>query len=292
MTTCLRILVADGIGTALEPSGVIDPVATRLAAATGAAVERVEWPAAMAWVGGDSTTWAEGAEIGLADLERRVDATDDELILLAYSGGNRIVHDFLDRRPDVHHRVRAVGLMSDPYRPRDRWQRGAEAPGGWGLCGERTGPLPERTVWSAVPGDVITAGPRDSVLRTVADLAAHVPGGLRRDLREVLLAGRFQLAWRYEEARADPLRWVRGFGGRVARAAKDVERYLTGWHTTHYTDRPDGGRSLADRLADELLDVLAAYPSPGSSPATVGAVAIADSTAPARSDLLTTTSGR
>lgn len=257
----MRILVCDGIGTAGSTSGVVDVTAHRLARLTGAEVEWVRWPAAMAGVGGHST-WSAGVRRGLADLRRRVDAGGtpaggDELVLLAYSGGNKIVHDFLDAHPEQLPRIRAVGLMSDPFRPRDRFGPGLDAPEGWGISGERPGPIPDRTRWCAVPGDAITTAGADSLLRTVADLSVNVPGGLRRDLREVLLAGRFQLAWQVGAARRDPLGWVGGLGARASRAVLDIRRYFTGWHTTHYTRRgPDGSPSPAELLADELYAVL------------------------------------
>lgn len=257
----MRILVRDGIGTAGSSSGVVDITAHRLAALTGAAVEWVSWPAAMAGVGGRST-WTAGARRGLADLRRRVGAGGtadwgDELVLLAYSGGNRIVHDFLDAHPEQLGRVRAVGLMSDPFRPRDRFQAGLPEPGGWGLCGERLGPIPERTRWCAVPGDVITAAEPDAILRTVADVSANVPGGLRRDVAEILFGGRFQLVWQVDSARRDPLGWLAGLGGRLARARLDVERYFTGWHTTNYTRRATGGGpGVAELFADELYELV------------------------------------
>lgn len=254
------IAYADGIGTArITPDdgrSILHPTVARLSSLTGARPVRVTWPASMAGAGG-SQSWAVAAHKGVLDLDRiAAEHPDEQIVLLAYSGGNRVVHDWLDTRPAQHHRVAAVGLMSDPYRPAGRQQHGVPDPGGWGICGQRLGPIPGRTFWTAAPADVITCCPPDSPLRTLADLSDQIPGSLLADLAGHLGRGDWQLAWHMGLWRRDPLAYLRGLGPRLDQARRGVEGYLGGRHTVDYT-RPhhtaDGRTgSLAHRLADSI----------------------------------------
>ena len=249
----MLIAYADGIGTAHltddDGRSILQHVVRRLAAKTGARPVRVEWPASMAGIGG-RMSWATAAHRGVLYLDRIADDYPlEQLILLGYSGGCRVVHDWLSSRPQHHHRVAAVGLMSDPYRPATRWQHGLPDPGGYGIAGHRLGPVPGRTFWTSAPGDAISSCAPDSPLRTAADLSDRIPGALLSDLSGHLKRGDWQLATYMGMWRRDPLAYLRGLGPRLHQARLDIEGYLTGAHTLAYTRPHEGGDSLAHRLA-------------------------------------------
>lgn len=250
----MLILSCDGIGTAHlaadDGRSILQHVARPLAAKTGALPVRVEWPASMAGVGG-TQSWTTAAHIGVLALDKiTADHPNEQIILLGYSGGCRVVHDWLDTRPAMRHRVAAVGLLSDPYRPAGRWQHGMPDPGGWGICGQRLGPIPGITYWTSAPGDAISSCPADSPLRTAADLSDQLPGAFLADLSGHLRRGDWQLATAMGLWRRDPLAYLRGLGPRLHQARLDVEGYLTGGkHTDAYVRPHAGGLSLAHRLA-------------------------------------------
>lgn len=249
----MLIAFADGIGTAQltddDGRSILQHVVKPLAAKTGARPVRVEWPASMAGIGGNQS-WTNAAHRGVLHLDKIVAAHPAEkLILLGYSGGCRVVHDWIDSRPQQRHRIAAVGLMSDPYRPATRWQHGLPDPGGYGIAGHRLGPVAGRTYWTSAPGDAISSCPPDSPLRTAADLSDQIPGSLLADLSGHLRRGDWQLATYMGLWRRDPLAYLRGLGPRLHQARLDVEGYLTGAHTLAYTRPHDGGQSLAHRLA-------------------------------------------
>lgn len=252
----MLIVYADGIGTAQltddDGRSILQHVVRPLAAKTGARPVRIEWPASMAGIGGRES-WTNAAHRGLLALDRIVDDYPGErVILLGYSGGCRVVHDWLDTRPEMEHRVAAVGLLSDPYRPARRWQYGLPDPGGWGIAGQRYGRYPGRTFWTSAPGDAISSCPADSPLRTAADLSGQIPGALLADLSGHLRHGDWQLATHMGLWRRDPLAYLRGLGPRLHQARLDIEGYLTGAHTLAYTRPHNGGASLADRLANTI----------------------------------------
>ena len=177
-------------------------------------------------------------------------------VAVIHSGGCRDVHDWVDTRPQDRHRITAVGLLSDPYRPYGRWQHRVPDPGGWGICGQRVGHLPHDTLWSSHPDDVISSCPPDSPLRTLADLSDRIPGGFIDDFVNHIRLRDWQLATHIGMWRHDPLGYLRSLGPRMELARRGVYGYLTGAHTTAYTrpyDTHDGDlRPLVDRLADSL----------------------------------------
>lgn len=271
----MRIIIVDGIDTSQQRSGVAEQAADELSRRLGpdTRCEWVDWPAAMIGVGGTGT-WVDNAAAGLAELHRTVLRDDDRLVLIAYSGGNRVVHDYLSQHPEVHPRIAAVGLVSDPFRPRGRWLPGTPDPGGWGVCGQDYGPLPERTVWCAAEGDAVTCAAWDSLLRTGADLGATISerrlAGALAAFREHLDAGSFQL---HGLVVRDPVAWTRELGRRVAEARVDIDRYFDGWHTEHYTDPYRGGPSLVQRMCAELAALVAREVPPvrpAASPSSFG----------------------
>ena len=251
------IAFADGIGTARltddDGRSILQHVVRPLAAKTGARPARIDWPASMAGIGGH-LSWAAAAHHGVLALDQiMADHPGERVILLGYSGGCRVVHDWLDARPEMEPRVAAVGLMSDPYRPSGRWQHGLPDPGGWGIAGQRLGPVPGRTFWTSAPADAISSCPPDSPLRTAADLSDQIPGSLLADLAGHLRRGDWQLATHMGLWRRDPIAYLRGLGPRLHQARLDIEGYLTGGkHTEAYIRTHQGGKSLAHRLADSI----------------------------------------
>lgn len=249
----MLIVYADGIGTSHltddDGRSILQHVVRRLAASTGARPVRVDWPASMAGLGG-RMSWATSAHHGVLALDKIVaDHPDEHLILLGYSGGCRVIHEWMDSNRDHLIWVLAVGLMSDPYRPGTRWQHGLPNPLGSGIAGQRLGPIAGRTFWTSAPGDVISSCPADSPLRTAADLSDQIPGALLADLAGHVRRGDWQLATRMGLWRRDPLGYLRGLGPRLHQARLDIEGYLTGAHTLAYTRPHAGGDSLAHRLA-------------------------------------------
>lgn len=257
----MLIAYADGIGTARltddDGRSILQHVVRPLAAKTGARPVRVEWPASLAGIGGH-LSWAASAHHGVLHLDQLLhDHPGERVILLGYSGGCRVVHDWLDTRPKHRHRVAAVGLLSDPYRPYGRDQHGTRPAYGWGIAGQLLGPIPGRTFWSTHPEDAISNARSDSLLRTFADLSDHIPGGLLADLINHHQKGNWQLLWQLGIIRTNPLGWFGTLGDRLHQARVDIDGYLhRGVHTTGYTQpfRTSDGKteSLAHRLADSI----------------------------------------
>lgn len=254
----MRILYADGIGSArFSPNtgnSILEVTATRLSAALGAPMERVEWPASMAGVGGPMS-WEEASRIGVEYIDDALARSAEPVLLLGYSGGCKVVHDWMDQAGLRISRVAAVGFVSDPFRPKGKGQYGTPDVPGFGICGPRTGPIPDRTFWAAWPGDVITDCPGDSPLRTLADLSDRIPGGFLDDFGGHLSLNDWQLANHIELWRRDPLAYLLNLPRRMREARWGVHGYLTGEHTTVYVEEwgpPTDRRSYAVRLADTI----------------------------------------
>lgn len=253
----MHIIYADGIGSnapgVTDSQSILHKVVERLIEHNPIHTEtRVSWPASMASVGGP-LSWPESSKIGVEDIGRIVDnVSDKQVILLAYSGGNRPVHEWLDQNPDKLHRVAAVGFMSDPYRPRNRQQHGLPATLGWGICGERLGPIPSRSYWTSAPGDAISDALPDAIIRTAGDVSDAMPGSFLMDLGKHVRDGDLQLAWKIGEFKKNPFAYFMGLGPRLAQARIDIDGYLNGRHTTAYVAPHEGGLSLAHRLADTI----------------------------------------
>lgn len=249
----LTTLVLDGIGSSEgRNSPIVTTIAQHLETRAGTTTHYVNWRAGMIGAGAGGS-WNANSRDAVTMIRRWLDTNTGDVILIAHSGGNKPVHDFLDNYPEYHHRVRAVGLVADPWRPHDRWQHGVANPGGWGVAGERYTPIPDRVFWTAVPGDFIPCAPPDSLLRHVTDVSYGHPDQLVRDAINAFQKGRFQLA----AFLGLPLHeWVFGLGRRIREASDGVWRYLNGWHGQHYLGPVDTGgdeRSLAVRLADSIV---------------------------------------
>lgn len=255
----MLIVYADGIGTSkLLPGAdgsILFHTVGRLADLQGAGVAQVKWPASIAPIGGNQS-WNDAAKIGVIDIDRILRENPVEpVVLLGYSGGCKVVHDWLDTRPQQLRRIAAVGLMSDPFRPFGKHQHGTPMPPGYGICGARPGPIPGRTFWSAWMGDVVTDCPANSPLRTPADLSKNTPGGVLDDLGDHLHLGKWQLATYMKVWRRDPLGYLFGLGERIRVAREGIDGYLSGQHTTAYIREwgPNRDRrSYAHRLADTI----------------------------------------
>lgn len=254
----MLIVYADGIGTGGIPPederSILRTAALHLAAKQGCEAIRVEWPASIGPIGGN-LSWTDAAKIGMAGIDEILAANPGPVVLLAYSGGCKLVHDWLEANPDRLEQVAAVGFMSDPYRPRGKHQHGTPVPPGRGILRARQGPIPGRTFWSAVVGDVVTDCPEDSPLRTPADLSKNTPGGVLDDLARHLHLGNWQLANYMQMWRRDPLGYLFALPRRINEARRGIEGYLGSAHTLAYT-RPwgtlDDDRSYAVRLADTI----------------------------------------
>lgn len=254
----MHIIYADGIGSSTNgtttANSILYPVVDRLRTLKPSYTnEKVKWPASMATVGG-SLSWTESSAIGVESISEIMDKTPErEYILLGYSGGCRVVHDWLDKNHHRLDRVAAVGLMSDPFRPKLKQQYGMSPTDGWGICGQRPGPIPRRTFWVATPGDAITDASPDSILRTPADLSDVMPDRFFDDLRHHLGKNDLQLAWQIGIFRHNPLGWFMGLGPRLHQARLDINGYLRGGrHTTAYLTPYDKGPTPTDRLANSI----------------------------------------
>lgn len=253
-------LVFDGIGTAGTTSNVLNyaaSAATTSLQKAGAEVvtEWAVWPASMFGAIGGRESWQASSIIAKAWLDDKLKAIQpqDKIILLAYSGGNKPVHEWLNENPDKLHRISAVGFASDPFRPEGKQQHGMEElPGLYGLCGEDPSPIPDRAFWVAVRGDDITASPRDAILRTAADFSKGFPAEILEQAIPKLTSGNFQLAWQLKVIQHDLIGYLRGLGHRIPYARDAIIRYGSGYHTTHYRDPYAGGDSPMVRLGNTI----------------------------------------
>lgn len=251
------VVYADGIGSAAIPAGdersILLAAAQHLATKRDCPMVRVEWPASIGPVGG-GMSWSDAAKIGVEEVDQILAANPLEpVVLLGYSGGCKVVHDWLETRPSQLDRIAAVGFISDPFRPKGLHQHGTPPPEGYGICGAKRGPIPGRTFWSAWVGDVITDCPDDSPLRTAADLSKNTPGGVLGDLGKRLRLGNWQLANYMKLWRRDPLAYLFSLGRRMDEARRGIEGYLGVEHTLAYTRSwGEDGRSYAVRLADTI----------------------------------------
>lgn len=260
-----HIIWADGIGTRkLDPrdeASILLDVTLELIANLSehghtVSDHKVNWKASMAMVGGN-TSWHNAAHGGVLDIDEAIRhlGPEDRVILLGYSGGCKVIHDWLDARPQHLWRVAAVGLLSDPFRPATRYQSGTPDPLGSGICGGDYGPIPDRTYWTSFPADVISSCPPDSPLRTLADVSDKIPGSFLEDVGEHLHLGNFQLANYIKLWKRDPLAYLAGLPARMHTARQGILGYLGNAHTLAYTRDftshldPNDHRPLTVRLA-------------------------------------------
>ena len=247
----MKIYILDGIGSHNRADGIVmKQVADTIKEKVNISEVRwINWPASMSGIGGP-LSWVEASNIGKRMLTEQIERDKEEFILLAYSGGNKPARDWLYENPELRKLCKSVGLVSDPERPRDRWQNGLPDPGGWGISGEDYGPVREMTFWTSVPGDVISSARPDALLRTFSDLSAGPPEFAVQNARPVLLnKNRFQLGYQLE---VPFIEWFTTLGRRISEALEDIYRYQNGWHTSHYVGPVDNGPSLSQRMGASI----------------------------------------
>lgn len=253
----MRTIVLDGIGSSEGVnSTVVTTIADRLAERADTTTTFINWQAGMVGVGAGGS-WRDNSREAVQMIIDDLATHDDDVILIGFSGGNKPVHDFLLKHPEYHDRVAAVGLVADPWRPRDRWQHGLRSPEPrYGIMGERHTPIPDRVLWTTVKTDPISSAYPDALLRYLADTSDGDMDQIIHKGIEHGHLGTFQLAWQLGVIQREPLSWLFGLPGRVGQLAADVRAYMDGSHTAGYIRpyRTAGGdqRSLAVRLADSL----------------------------------------
>lgn len=247
----LTVLVFDGAGTAGRTSKVVDAVVERLRWKTGAAVQWVPWPASLMGVGG-TTPWPVATSEAIRWAVDYMWRHDGQFILVGFSAGCRPARELLERHPGLAERVAAIAQLADPWQPASRQQDGVPDGPGFGIMGQATGPVPDRTFWCGHPGDPICRAAPDSLLRYLTGSTDAVPGGLFRAFVDKAARGRLQLVpflgLPFHE-------WFVGLGPRIDRSIREAQSYLGSGHTRAYTayfPTPGDTRSLAHRLADSV----------------------------------------
>lgn len=247
----MKIYILDGIGTHDRPDGIVmKQVADAIKERTDISETKwVNWPASMLGQGGP-LSWNQASAIGVQMLTDEVSSNNEDFILLAFSGGNKPARDWLYANKDLRKRCKAVGLLSDPERPHDRWQSGTDDPGGWGIAGEDYGPVPDMTFWTSYPGDAISSARKDALLRSFNDITNTSPEFAVKGANITLAnVNKFQLGYQLE---VPFFEWFTSLGRRINEAIGDVHRYLNGWHTTKYTISFNGGLPLTTRLGSSI----------------------------------------
>lgn len=247
----MKIYILDGIGTYDRPDGIVmgDVARAITKDVEVSEVKWINWPASMMGQGGPMP-WDEASRVGVRLLTEEVVKHNEEFIILAFSGGNRPAKEWLYENPKLRERCVAVGLLSDPQRPRDRWQSGVGNPGGWGISGEDYGPIPDRTFWTSMPGDVISSARADALLRSFAGGSPLTPELVIRPANAALHGNnRMEIGRQLE---IPFIQWFTTLGRRIHEAFGDIQRYFGGWHTTLYTRPFDNGPSLCERLGRSI----------------------------------------
>lgn len=252
----MKLYVLDGAGSAGRTSGIIDATVNRISAKVKLSeIKWINYPASMMGVGG-SQSWEDSSRIGVRLLAEEMQSHNEDVVLLSYSAGNKPLHDFLDVYEEFHQRIVAVGFMSDPWRPKGRYQAGTREPIGYGVKGERLGPIANRSYWTSGYNDVISAAYPDAIMRYVADVVDGTPDQIITEAIRLGSLGSFQLSWQLGIIQKNPIGWLLGLGGRVGQFASDANGYLTGAHTKAYitpVKTSDGKTgSLAERLGDTI----------------------------------------
>lgn len=206
-------------------------------------------------------TWESSAAAGSADLSRLVRLhPSDPVMLIGISSGCRVIHDWLDSNPDQLDRVVAVGMIADPYRPRDRWLPGQEDPGGQGVAGSRLGPIPDRTLWLSVPGDPVSGVEEDSLMRGVVRGSELAPVQVYDQLIEEMPESKVVFGTRLGlMARGQ---WSPPLSRRVDEARELLRRHRDVDYVSVYTES-DGGPSPALQLITGLVDLASRHQHAG-----------------------------
>lgn len=264
----MRILIADGDGGYRHSPGVVDHFAADLATRLDARPPiRVQWPEPEETRLHRPRTWEAASTAGVADLARIVGLhPSDGIVLLGCRCGCRVVQTWLEMYPEQLDRVIAVGLIADPFRPRDRWLPGTDDPGGQGVAGKHVGPVPERTFWVSVPGDPFSGVEKDSLLRTAVRDSPLTPSQVYSALLDDLPESRTQLASRLQVLQ-HPAQWPMAFGHRLDDARAAIVRYGDRGYVAQYTEPGPEGRPPLGLLGDLIVEKAHAR---GESPARDG----------------------
>lgn len=255
----MRILIADSDGGYRQTSAILGRFVEDLLGLTGAReAVRVQWPAPGAVGRRRSHTWESSAAAGVADLNRLVRLhPSDDLVLIGACCGTRVIHDWMDAHPEDLDRVVAVGLVADPFRPRDRWLAGTPDPGGQGVAGLRRGPIPERTHWLSVPGDPLSGVQPTNLLRGAVRDSTLTPAQVYDDLLENLPDTRTRFALRLHVVN-NPALWSPHLLRQLDDATDTLTTYRDAGYAARYEADGDGAsplgrlaRVIADRVAQE-----------------------------------------
>lgn len=251
----MYIYICDGAGTAnlppQDPRSILTPVADRLRWKTGATIHNTHWQASLMGVGGPHP-WPQASDRAVTHIADHMRTHTDHAILLGFSAGCRPVRELTERHPDLRDRIAAVGMLADPWQPRSRQQHGISDSNGWGIMGERLGPIPDRTYWCGHISDPICRAAPDSLLRYITPAADVLPGQFIASFIDHAHKGRIQLI----PFLGLPLHeWFLGLGPRIDRTIREANSYLGDGHTRVYTEpflTSGDTRSLAHRLADTI----------------------------------------
>lgn len=251
----MRIFIADSDGGFRQPSRILGRFAEDLTERTGAVgAVRVQWPAPGEVGRRRSRTWESASAAGVADLSRLVRLhPSDDMVLIGVCSGSRVIYDWMDAHPESLDRVAAVGMVGDPYRPRDSWLDGTPDPGGQGVAGRRTGPVPDRTYWVSVPGDPLSGVERDSLLRAAVRLTALAPDQAYDELLEDITGSRTRLAARLGVVQ-NPTMWPTNLRRRVDEARAALGRYESSAYAASYESGSEGGPSPLELLVTAIVD--------------------------------------
>lgn len=250
----MRIFIADSDGGYRQPSRVLGGFVEALTARTGAgSAVRVQWPAPGEVGRRRSHTWESASAAGVADLSRLVRLhPSDRMVLIGVCSGSRVIYDWMDEHPESLDRIAAVGMVGDPFRPRDRWIEGTPDPGGQGVAGKRLGAAPGRTFWASVPGDPLSGVEPDSLLRMAVRGSDLAPDQVYDELLEDLPGSRARMAARLGAVQ-HPSQWSTGLRRRVDEAKTALQSYESREYALLY-ESGDGGPSPLDHLVTAIAD--------------------------------------
>lgn len=246
----MKIYYFDGAWSQNKTSGMLERVTDAIRVKVpNVEVRNSNWAADVFWAAGTFTSWNKGSADAVAWLENDLKTHNDDYIILAYSAGNKPAHEFLNKNKDNLDRCKAVGFVSDPFRPRGRGQVGLPLPGGWGMSGEDQTPIPKHAFWAVNPRDAITNCRPDSIFRTFADLSDGDPTMVLDDAMKTLQQNRFQLGYQLKEP---PWNWFTSLGRRIDEARVDAEGYFGGEHTSAYVVPYRESDSLLVKLGNTI----------------------------------------
>lgn len=262
-----HVITCRGIGEKLGSSdNMLTGVTDRLPIDTNWHYHELPWVSEYGPGGGNifGDSYVENIHAGmimLQDLIQDIIEENDsgdlpQIIILGYSAGATLAGNYAlgaSTIPNIASYIAAVGLVSDPMRPRGGGTALYTAPD-FGVGGERDIPSHSFPVfWISDPMDPITSTPENSPLRTIADQSwamSFAPGKFPAwmgDLVDRLKTGRWQkvaIHW------WDPVSVIRQYADAIAGA----NRYLFGGDHTSYGVRnvPNTDVNYLQHLANRI----------------------------------------